>query len=88
MDASISHLSKEAPVTTLPRLAYTVEEVAVILGISTVSVRRLIRRGLLRPSRALRVLLISKSEIERFLETTLAAEPSTDSFIRRTVSIR
>jgi len=52
------------------RLAFSVEESAKLLGISEKSVRRLIDRGLLRASRALRHLLISKKEIERFLERT------------------
>jgi len=34
------------------------------------SVRRLILRGLIRPSRALRHVLIPKDEIERFLRDT------------------
>lgn len=54
----------------LPRLAYNVREAAEILGVSEKSVRRLIIRRLLRPSRALRHLLIPKKEIERFLEET------------------
>jgi hypothetical protein len=54
----------------LPRLAYSVAETAAMLGICEKSVRRLIARGLLRPSRALRHLLIPRSEIGRFLDTT------------------
>jgi excisionase family DNA binding protein len=56
----------------LRRLAFSVRETAEMLGISEKTVRRLIRRGLLRPSRALRHLLIPKKEIERFLEQTTA----------------
>lgn len=55
----------------LPRLAYSVRETASMLGVSEKSVRRLVVRGLLRPSRALRHLLIPRSEIERFLKETL-----------------
>ncbi len=54
-----------------PRLAYRVKETAQMLGISEKSVRRLIARGLLRTSKALRHLLIPRSEIERFLKETL-----------------
>jgi excisionase family DNA binding protein len=54
-----------------PRLAYRVNETAQMLGISEKSVRRLIARGLLRTSKALRHLLIPRSEIERFLKETL-----------------
>lgn len=54
----------------LPRLAYTVKETAEILGISPQTVYRLLYRGLLRSSLALRYKLIAKTEIERFLKDT------------------
>lgn len=54
----------------LPRLAYTLKETAEILGISQATVYRLLYRGLLRSSLALRSKLIAKSEIERFLKDT------------------
>jgi len=57
--------------TSLPRLAYTLKETAQMLGISDKSVRRLIARNLLHPSKALRHLLIPLSEIERFLKETV-----------------
>jgi len=50
------------------RKAFSVQETAVALGISPISVRRLIQRGLLRPNRALRHLLIPAAEIDRFLQ--------------------
>jgi excisionase family DNA binding protein len=53
-----------------PRLAYSVKETAQLLGICEKSVRRLVARGLLRPSRALRHLLITRKELNRFLEDT------------------
>jgi excisionase family DNA binding protein len=56
----------------LPRLAYSVAEAAQMLGVCDKTVRRLISRGLLRSSRALRHLLIPKKEIEKFLENTLS----------------
>jgi hypothetical protein len=52
------------------RLAYSIQETARMLGICDKSVRRLILRGLLRPSRALRHMLIPQHEIERFLRDT------------------
>ena len=52
------------------RLAYSLKETAAMLGICEKSVRRLILRGLIRPSRALRHILIPKTEIERFLRDT------------------
>jgi excisionase family DNA binding protein len=56
----------------LPRLAYSISEAAVMLGVCDKTVRRLISRRLIRPSRALRHLLIPKKEIERFLNDTSA----------------
>lgn len=53
------------------RRAYLLTETAEILGISTKSVRRLIERGLLKNSKALRKIIIPASEIERFLKETL-----------------
>ena len=52
------------------RLAYTSEEAAEALGISMVTLWRLERRKLLKPSRALRTPRWSRTEIERFLEET------------------
>jgi excisionase family DNA binding protein len=37
-------------------------------GVSIITVRRLIDRGLIRPNRALRHLLIPISELDRFIE--------------------
>ena len=54
----------------LPRLAFSVKETAEILGISQQTVYRLICRGLLKSSLALRSKMIAKSEIERFLRDT------------------
>ena len=54
----------------LPRLAFSVKETAGIFGISQKTVYRLICRGLLNTSLALRTKLIAKSEIERFLRDT------------------
>jgi excisionase family DNA binding protein len=55
----------------LPRLAYTMEETARILGVSYITVHRLLKRGKLRSSTALRHKLIPHAEIERFLKTSL-----------------
>lgn len=68
-DASAASVGGATPFL---RLAYSVKEAAEILGVSEKSVRRLIIRGLLRPSRALRHLLIPRKELERFLEDTTA----------------
>jgi excisionase family DNA binding protein len=37
-------------------------------GVSTVTVRRLIKRGLIKPNRSLRHVLIPVAELDRFLE--------------------
>lgn len=55
----------------IERLAYTADEAAKTLGISKVSLWRLEKRGLLKPSKALRTRLFSRAEIERFLEATI-----------------
>ena len=54
----------------LPRLGYNMGETAKILGRSYISVWRLTKRGLLRPSKALRTPIFSLEEIERFLRDT------------------
>ena len=63
-------LTTDPTVSSSPRLAYSVQETARMLGVCDKSVRRLILRGLLRPSRALRHILIPRDEIERFLRET------------------
>jgi excisionase family DNA binding protein len=54
------------------RLAYTKAEAAALLGISMPTLDRLVRRGLLKPSRALRRPLFSRRQLERFLEETVS----------------
>lgn len=48
-------------------MAFKLPEVAVLLSVSLPTVRRLITRGLLRPVRSLRHILISDTELRRFL---------------------
>jgi excisionase family DNA binding protein len=48
--------------------ALKLRQAATYLGVSTVSIRRLIKRGLIKPNRALRHILISIAELDRFLE--------------------
>ena len=57
-----------------PQLAYKLKDAAALLGVSTVSMRRAIQRGLIRPSRAFRHVLISANELNRFLKSTSAIE--------------
>lgn len=52
-----------------PVAALKLKEAAKYLGgISTITVRRLIDRGLLKPNRALRHLILPISELDRFLQ--------------------
>jgi len=47
--------------------ALKLKQAANYLGVSSNSIRRLIKRGLIKPNRALRHMLIPISELERFL---------------------
>jgi Helix-turn-helix domain len=53
------------------RLALSRKEAATALGVSVPTLDRLVQRGLLRPSRALRRPLFPVPEIERFLRETI-----------------
>jgi hypothetical protein len=52
------------------RLALTRQETAKALGVTPITIDRLVARGLLRPCRALRRPLFPIPEIERFLKET------------------
>ena len=55
-------------VTSLSAKALKIKDATLYLGgVSVTTVRRLIKRGLIRPNRALRHVLIPVSELERFL---------------------
>lgn len=59
------------PTTVKPvRIAYSRVEAAEILGLDPATVDRLAKRGLLRPSRAIRRPLYPLWELERFLRET------------------
>ncbi len=64
--------AKKSESATLPKMAYTMQETADVLGVSYITVHRLLKRGLLRSSSALRHKIIPISEIERFLRSTTA----------------
>jgi len=51
-----------------PRLAFNVRETCAAINVSQTSLWRLEKRGLIKPSRALRHKLYSRAEIERFLK--------------------
>ena len=57
-------------INTVPKGALKLKDAAEYLGgVSPMSVRRLIKRGLLKPNRTLRHILIPVSELQRFLES-------------------
>jgi excisionase family DNA binding protein len=58
-------------VPVIQKLAYTVGEAAQSLGVSVETVYRLLSRGLLKSSSALRHKVIPVTEIQRFLNDTL-----------------
>ena len=54
----------------IPKLAFSMREAAESIGVSYITVHRLIKRGLLKSSNALRTKVIARTEIERFLRET------------------
>lgn len=60
----------------VPQLALGRKQAASSLNISTVTLDRLVERGLLRPSRATRRPLFSVSELQRFLAETQGKVPA------------
>lgn len=71
MSTEESNSVEQGGSTPLPKITYSPAEAAKVLGVCQDTVYRLIRRGKLRASNALRHKLIPRSEIERFLESTL-----------------
>ena len=63
-------MNRERFLFEAPKLALTRVEAADALDVSPATLDRLVKRGLLRPSRALRRPLFSIAEIERFLRET------------------
>lgn len=64
---------KENSRSAVPKLALSREEAAEALGISSVTLDRLSKRGLINPSRATRRPLYPTWEVERFLRETSEA---------------
>lgn len=58
------------PSSNIQRRVVNIKEAAQMLGMSVISVRRLIQRGLIHPSRGIRYILIRVEEIERYLRDT------------------
>jgi hypothetical protein len=52
---------------TLPRISYKIKEAAQICGVSPITIRRAIDRGLLKPSRAFRHPLIPADQLEKMI---------------------
>jgi excisionase family DNA binding protein len=56
----------------LPRLAFSLQETAEMLGVSYITIWRLVQRGKLKSSGPLRTKLITQTEINRFLNAEAA----------------
>jgi len=66
-------MDKFSESTTAPRGALKLKPAAAYLGgLSVPTMHRLIKRGLLRPNRALRHLIFSREELDRFLRKGMA----------------
>jgi hypothetical protein len=55
----------------IPKLAFTIPQTGQIIGVSDVTVRRLLRRGKIRCLTSLRHKIIPLAEIERFLKADI-----------------
>jgi len=53
-----------------PRRAYKINEAAQAIGVAPITIRRAIERGLIKPNRAFRHVLITVEELDRFLRET------------------
>lgn len=71
MNTEQSNSAEQSGNSPLPKLAYSPAEAAEVLGVCPDAIYRLLKRGKLRASNALRTKVIPRSEIERFLESTL-----------------
>jgi excisionase family DNA binding protein len=66
-----AYMTDSSSVTTSNKLTYSLDETADALGLSYVTVRRLLKRGLIRACSVSRKRIIPKTEIQRFLRETL-----------------
>lgn len=65
----LAPISKFPSAPVLPRLAYSLQETAAMLGVCTKTVRRLVYRDLLHRVEGVRHIIIPRSEIERLLQS-------------------
>ena len=63
--ASISH--GHGAKQSLPRISYKINEAAQICGVSPITIRRAIARGLLKPCRSFRHPLIPAEQLEKMI---------------------
>jgi hypothetical protein len=68
------HLEDRSENNAMSPLAFTREHAAAMLDISKVSLDRLVKRGIIHPSRALRRPLFPLAELKRFLDETKIGE--------------
>jgi hypothetical protein len=61
---------KSKPETQTEKMGFTKSEAVRALGYSRATVDRLVKRGVLKPSRATRRPIFSREELERFLRDT------------------
>ena len=60
-------LATKPAAPAVEKMAFKLSETAKALSMSEITVRRLVDKGMLKPCRAVRHLLFSRAEIERFL---------------------
>ena len=65
-----SQTGRTASRMMVEKMGFKRAEAAFYLGVTTVTIDRLTKRGLLRPSRALRHPIFSRDDLDRFLRET------------------
>ena len=65
------HKMPPKTIATSPRIFLSVEEVAMLFGTSKKTVYRLLDRGLLKASNALRHRMILRASVDEFIATTV-----------------
>lgn len=59
-------MNENAPSQTVPKLTLSKKEAAQALGVCTATLDNLVKRGLVRPIRAIRFVKFTQAELERF----------------------